>query len=318
MSSRTRRQQSLAPIEPQARKTGASGDWAEAKRTRSRISSVAVAAEIREARRQVDAVIPHHQVLDAVEIAAMDPVVDAGIAAGAEPVDEDDDRLGAAVDLADRVIADGPRPSFTDRSAVDRIGVERDIVRLDPLAAHRVARVEVARPVVFDLEIGAVILLVEDARDRRRGRPCRAPAGTARPRPAPRSPRRTANSERARASFAAVPPVQRRQAGSFRGRRRRNSPDRATLRRRALTAGHSVSSMANHAVSRLRPLMIICCRKMPSKVKPSRSAARRDGAMSALHFHFVAAVAERLRRRAGPSDTWASVGDPASAAARGA
>jgi hypothetical protein len=48
---------------------------------------------------------------------------------------------------------------------------------------------------------------------------------------------------------------------------------------------HSQSSIAYHAVSRLRPFWIMCWRNMPSNEKPSRSAARRDGSLSALHFH---------------------------------
>ncbi len=51
------------------------------------------------------------------------------------------------------------------------------------------------------------------------------------------------------------------------------------------TAGHSVSSMAYQAVSRLRPFTIICWRNTPSKVKPSRLAAARGVAFNALHFH---------------------------------
>src|ERR1700692_3659990 len=49
--------------------------------------------------------------------------------------------------------------------------------------------------------------------------------------------------------------------------------------------GHSESNMENQAVSRLRPLMIMCWRKTPSKTKPRRRAARREGWFNALHFH---------------------------------
>ena len=51
------------------------------------------------------------------------------------------------------------------------------------------------------------------------------------------------------------------------------------------SAGHSRSMAANQAVSRLRPLYTVACRKTPSYEKPSRSAAARDGALSASHFH---------------------------------
>src|SRR5216684_193494 len=40
--------------------------------------------------------------------------------------------------------------------------------------------------------------------------------------------------------------------------------------------GHSESNVENQAVSRLRPLMIMCWRKTPSKTKPRRRAARRE------------------------------------------
>src|SRR2546421_1773283 len=44
---------------------------------------------------------------------------------------------------------------------------------------------------------------------------------------------------------------------------------------RAFRMGHSASVIEYHAVSRLRPLTIMCWRKMPSNVNPSRSAAAR-------------------------------------------
>ena len=47
----------------------------------------------------------------------------------------------------------------------------------------------------------------------------------------------------------------------------------------------SPSVIANQAVSRLRPLTIMCCRNTPSNVKPKRSAARRERALAASHFH---------------------------------
>src|SRR6266849_3659317 len=52
-----------------------------------------------------------------------------------------------------------------------------------------------------------------------------------------------------------------------------------------LRFGHSASVIENHAVSLLRPLTIMCCRKTPSKAKPNRRAALLDAAFSALHFH---------------------------------
>ena len=54
---------------------------------------------------------------------------------------------------------------------------------------------------------------------------------------------------------------------------------------RAPARGHSSPSIENHAVSRLRPFTIMCERNTPSNVKPSRSAAARDRAFSASHFH---------------------------------
>src|SRR5690606_39537438 len=50
-------------------------------------------------------------------------------------------------------------------------------------------------------------------------------------------------------------------------------------------AGHSRSSIENQAVSRLRPLTIMCWRKTPSNFMPNRSAARLEGVLSLLHFH---------------------------------
>ena len=57
---------------------------------------------------------------------------------------------------------------------------------------------------------------------------------------------------------------------------------RSNLARRC---GHSSSTIAYHAVSRLRPFWIMCRRNTPSKENPSRNAARREGSFSALHFH---------------------------------
>src|SRR5690606_6056095 len=53
----------------------------------------------------------------------------------------------------------------------------------------------------------------------------------------------------------------------------------------ARSAGQSLSTMANQAVSRLWPLTTMCWRNTPSKVKPKRSAARFDGSFRSLHFH---------------------------------
>ena len=47
------------------------------------------------------------------------------------------------------------------------------------------------------------------------------------------------------------------------------------------------------------PLTIMCWRKTPSNVKPKRSAARRERALAALHFHSQPAVAEVVERVAG-------------------
>src|SRR5450759_2397771 len=53
----------------------------------------------------------------------------------------------------------------------------------------------------------------------------------------------------------------------------------------ARTPGHSPSTIENQAVSRLRPLTTMCWRKTPSNTNPNLSAARRDGRLSASHFH---------------------------------
>ena len=53
----------------------------------------------------------------------------------------------------------------------------------------------------------------------------------------------------------------------------------------ARTGGHSWSTSAYQAVSRLWPLITRCWRKIPSKRRPNRSAARREAAFRALHFH---------------------------------
>ena len=53
----------------------------------------------------------------------------------------------------------------------------------------------------------------------------------------------------------------------------------------AFFSGQSESSIANQAVSRLRPLRTMCWRNTPSKVKPSFNAAARERPFSASHFH---------------------------------
>ncbi|MFC5040094.1 hypothetical protein [Ornithinimicrobium kibberense] len=53
----------------------------------------------------------------------------------------------------------------------------------------------------------------------------------------------------------------------------------------ARTRGHPRSVIANQVVSRLRPLTTIAWRHVPSSSKPSRRAARREGALRLSHFH---------------------------------
>lgn len=62
------------------------------------------------------------------------------------------------------------------------------------------------------------------------------------------------------------------------------------------SAGYSLSMIEYHAVSRLRWCTTTACRNMPSKVKPKRVAAAREGALSASHFHST-------RRYPSPSKT---------------
>jgi hypothetical protein len=62
-------------------------------------------------------------------------------------------------------------------------------------------------------------------------------------------------------------------------------PESSQRSNASLIPGHSLSVIENQAVSRLRPLTMSAWRKTPSNRKPYRSAAARDGAFSALHFH---------------------------------
>ena len=55
--------------------------------------------------------------------------------------------------------------------------------------------------------------------------------------------------------------------------------------KRARMGGHSVLVMENQAVSRFWPFTTMWLRKVPSWVKPKRSAARREGALAALQRH---------------------------------
>lgn len=43
--------------------------------------------------------------------------------------------------------------------------------------------------------------------------------------------------------------------------------------------------MANQAVFRLRPLVTVACRNVPSNSNSMRMAAFREGALRLLHFH---------------------------------
>ena len=74
----------------------------------------------------------------------------------------------------------------------------------------------------------------------------------------------------------------------------RSSPDRATVRMPPCAPATRESSIEYQAVSRLRPLTIMCCRKMPSKVNPSRIAARLRRQVERVALPFVAPVAEVL------------------------
>jgi len=53
----------------------------------------------------------------------------------------------------------------------------------------------------------------------------------------------------------------------------------------ALRAGHSLSMIGNHAVSRFSPFTTWCWRNRPSYLKPKRCAARFEGSLRLLHFH---------------------------------
>jgi hypothetical protein len=53
----------------------------------------------------------------------------------------------------------------------------------------------------------------------------------------------------------------------------------------SLIAGHSRSTALYHAVSRLRTLTMVACRKMPSNESPRRCAAAREDLLRASHFH---------------------------------
>jgi hypothetical protein len=54
--------------------------------------------------------------------------------------------------------------------------------------------------------------------------------------------------------------------------------------------GHFESSIENHAMSRLRPRAIICCRNVLAYMKPKRSAVRREGALKLLHFTHIRGI----------------------------
>ena len=45
-------------------------------------------------------------------------------------------------------------------------------------------------------------------------------------------------------------------------------------------------------MSRFRPFTIMCCRKIPSKVKPKRNAARREGCIESIALPFITAVSQ--------------------------
>lgn len=77
----------------------------------------------------------------------------------------------------------------------------------------------------------------------------------------------------------------------------------------SFATGQSSSIIANHAVSRLRPLTTICLRNTPSNSNPSRRAARFDGSFKSLAFH-------SYRRYPSSSNTCLAIKNIASVAAR--
>ena len=109
--------------------------------------------------------------------------------------------------------------------------------------------------------------------------PCAAPSTCRRVQHGRRGPARPAapRAERVRAARASSAVRWTPAASKFAGSSQRSNAAR--------TAGHSPSSIEYQAVSRLRPLTTMCWRNTPSKVNPKRSAARRERALAASHFH---------------------------------
>ena len=147
------------PSEPQATKIGAPGEffgvfpdaapWPASRRLRLRSGKLA---------REIDAAVPRHQVLDAVEVAAEHAVVGALEAVAARG-------RGHRATIALAPPSTAPvamywtltRPSLAVMSRSTAFDVERDIFRLGLLLRDDVALVEVAALDIVDLDVVAAI-----------------------------------------------------------------------------------------------------------------------------------------------------------------
>ena len=116
----------------------------------------ALVAEIGKIRRQVEAAIGHHQVLDTVEIAAEGEIVDALLARAALPVQVKHD-CRSARSLAHRDMANCARIRVEDKVLLDLAHAGIDIFRRHPALGNLVAPVDVAQFAIVDDPVSAAV-----------------------------------------------------------------------------------------------------------------------------------------------------------------
>ena len=112
-------------------------------------------AEIGKIRRQIEAAIAGHQVLDAVEIAAEGEVVNALLAAAALPVEIEHDDVGA-LRVTDGDVADIAGVGLQQQILLHLAHAGVDILRLRAALRHFVTGVDIAQFAIVDDCIGAL------------------------------------------------------------------------------------------------------------------------------------------------------------------
>ncbi len=141
--------------------TGAPGDRASRTLDQRRHLPCAAVAEIAEGGRDVEPVIPCHQIANPVEIAAEDHIAAAELLVPALPVQEDRDQ-GSVVQPTGRDEGHRPRLRLQRRPGLPALHRHVDIFPLDAPFGNSVATIDVAKLLIVHDPVSAAVTLLDD------------------------------------------------------------------------------------------------------------------------------------------------------------